>query len=107
MRIKKDNNLRRVGSFGDECTCVIPKPIEMKKTGDDEAEKDQWEACERIQQLREERGLKDMHEMQVWFIHRIHEFLMEHGRHMVGWDEIFEKRLAPHALIMCRYHAPA
>ncbi|HKL20809.1 MAG TPA: beta-N-acetylhexosaminidase, partial [Tichowtungia sp.] len=43
-------------------------PSEFIHIGGDEAKKDQWEASERIQQLREGRGLKDMHEMQSWFI---------------------------------------
>ena len=75
-------------------------PSQYIHIGGDEAKKDQWEASERIQQLREERGLKDMHEMQSWFIHQLDEFLSANGRRLVGWDEIAEGGLAPNAVVM-------
>jgi hexosaminidase len=68
--------------------------------GGDEAKKNQWEASTRIQQLREERGLKDMHEMQSWFIRQIDDFLAAHGRRLIGWDEIAEGGLAENAAVM-------
>jgi len=68
--------------------------------GGDEAAKDQWESNERIQQLREERGLKDMHEMQSWFIRQIDDFLVSRNRRLVGWDEIAEGGLAKNAAVM-------
>ena len=75
-------------------------PSEFIHIGGDEAVKDQWEASERIQQLREERGLKDMHEMQSWFIGQIDDFLMANGRRLIGWDEIAEGGLAENAAVM-------
>lgn len=68
--------------------------------GGDEAPKDQWENNERYQKLREERGLKDMHEMQSWFIRQMDSFLTENGRRLIGWDEILEGGLAPGAAVM-------
>ncbi|VGO20844.1 beta-N-acetylhexosaminidase [Pontiella sulfatireligans] len=68
--------------------------------GGDEARKPQWEASERIQQLRKDRGLKDMHEMQSWFIKQIDNFLVENNRRLIGWDEIAEGGLAENATIM-------
>ena len=75
-------------------------PSKYIHIGGDEARKDQWEASARIQQLREERGLKDMHEMQSWFIRKLDDFLVEHGRRLVGWDEIAEGGLAENAVVM-------
>ena len=75
-------------------------PSEFIHIGGDEAKKDQWEASERIQQLREERGLKDMHEMQSWFIRQIDDFLVANGRRLIGWDEIAEGGLAENAAVM-------
>jgi hexosaminidase len=75
-------------------------PSEFIHIGGDEAKKDQWEASERIEQLREERGLKDMHEMQSWFIKQIDEFLVANNRRLIGWDEIAEGGLAENAAVM-------
>jgi hexosaminidase len=75
-------------------------PSEFIHIGGDEAKKDQWEASDRIQQLREERGLKDMHEMQSWFIKQIDDFLIANNRRLIGWDEIAEGGLAENAAVM-------
>jgi len=75
-------------------------PGEFIHIGGDEAKKDQWEKSERIQRLRKERGLKDMHEMQSWFIRQIDDFLVTHGRRLIGWDEIGEGGLAKNAAVM-------
>ena len=68
--------------------------------GGDEAVKDQWIASARAQQLIRERGLKDEHELQSWFIHQMDSFLTARGRSLVGWDEILEGGLAPNATVM-------
>jgi hexosaminidase len=65
-------------------------PGELIHIGGDEAEKGQWENNPRVQQLREERGLKDMAEMQHWFIRQLEVFLNEQGRKLIGWNEILE-----------------
>jgi hexosaminidase len=75
-------------------------PSEFIHIGGDEAKKDQWEASERIQALLAERGLKDMHEMQSWFIRQIDDFLTANGRRLIGWDEIAEGGLAENAAVM-------
>jgi len=65
-------------------------PGDAIHVGGDEVKKREWEASARIQELRRERGLKDMDEMQSWFLRQIQEFLVAKGRHLVGWDEILE-----------------
>lgn len=47
-----------------------------------------------------ELGLKDEHEMQSYFIRRMDTFLAQHGRRLIGWDEILEGGLAPGATVM-------
>ena len=75
-------------------------PSEFIHIGGDEAKKNQWEKSARIQQLREERGLADMHEMQSWFIKQMDDFLVANGRRLIGWDEIAEGGLAKNAAVM-------
>jgi hexosaminidase len=68
--------------------------------GGDEVIKDQWEASDYCRTLMAERDLKDAHELQSYFIRHFDTFLAEHGRRLVGWDEILEGGLAPGATVM-------
>jgi len=75
-------------------------PSKFIHVGGDEAVKDQWKESPQIQARIRELGLKDEAEMQSWFIRRMDAFLAEHGRRLVGWDEILEGGLAPGAVVM-------
>ncbi|HEX2536271.1 MAG TPA: family 20 glycosylhydrolase, partial [Chitinophagaceae bacterium] len=67
--------------------------------GGDEAPKDKWEASPLAQALIRERGLKDAHGLQSYFISRIEQFVNSKGRKLIGWDEILEGGLAPNAAV--------
>jgi hexosaminidase len=75
-------------------------PSEYIHIGGDEAPKAQWEKSEFAQKLIKEKGLKDEHELQSYFIQRIERFLNANGRQIIGWDEILEGGLAPNATVM-------
>ncbi len=75
-------------------------PSEFIHVGGDEADKAWWEESPRIQARINELGLKDDHELQSWFIRQMDHFLAEHGRRLIGWDEILEGGLAPGATVM-------
>ncbi|HBR93683.1 MAG TPA: beta-N-acetylhexosaminidase [Opitutae bacterium] len=75
-------------------------PSKFIHIGGDEALKNQWDASPRVQELLKERGLKDSHEMQSWFIKKMDDFLVANGRRLIGWDEIAEGGLAPNAAVM-------
>ena len=68
--------------------------------GGDEAHKTQWKASAEIQKKIRDLGLKDEAELQAWFTRQIDTFLTEHGRRLVGWDEILDGGLAPGAVVM-------
>jgi hexosaminidase len=68
--------------------------------GGDECPKDEWKASPRVQARMRELGIADEHELQSWFIRRMDVFLNEHGRVLIGWDEILEGGLAPNAVVM-------
>jgi len=68
--------------------------------GGDEAVKTQWKNSPKIQQRIRDLGLKDEHELQSWFIRQMDVFLTQHGRRLVGWDEILEGGLAENATVM-------
>ena len=75
-------------------------PSEYIHIGGDEAPKKQWEESEIAQEVIEREGLADEHELQSYFIGRIEQYLNEHGRQIIGWDEIMEGGLAPGATVM-------
>lgn len=68
--------------------------------GGDEAGKVAWRTCPKCQALMRREGLKDVDELQSYFIHRMGEMIEGDGRHFIGFDEILEGGLAPGAIVM-------
>ncbi len=75
-------------------------PGEYIHVGGDEAVKPQWENSARIRARMQEFGVKDAHALQGYFIQRMGKFLDQHGRRLIGWDEILEGELTPNATVM-------
>lgn len=75
-------------------------PSEYIHIGGDEAERTTWKNCPDCQKVMQENNLKDVAELQSHFTHRIEKFLNDHGRKLLGWDEIMEGKLAPNATVM-------
>ena len=59
-----------------------------------------WIRSNFCQNLIKEKGLKDEHGLQSYFIGRIEKYLNSKGRNIIGWDEILEGGLAPNATVM-------
>ena len=68
--------------------------------GGDEASKRNWPDCKLCQERMKQEGLSSPEELQSYMIARIERFLNEHGRSLLGWDEILEGGLAPNATVM-------
>ncbi|MDI6034424.1 beta-N-acetylhexosaminidase [Flavobacterium sp. LB2P84] len=75
-------------------------PSKYIHVGGDESPKDVWKRSEFCQQLIKEKGLKDEHELQSYFIQRMEKYINKNGRTLIGWDEILEGGLAPNAIVM-------
>ena len=75
-------------------------PSEYIHIGGDESPKTRWKNCPHCQALIKEKGLKDEHELQSYFIQRIEKSVNSKGRKIIGWDEILEGGLAPNAAVM-------
>ncbi len=75
-------------------------PSKYIHIGGDECSKRWWKENAFCQQLMKEKGLKDEHALQSYFIQRIEKFVNSKGRQIIGWDEILEGGLAPNALVM-------
>ncbi|MCO4291796.1 beta-N-acetylhexosaminidase [Solitalea sp. MAHUQ-68] len=75
-------------------------PSKYIHIGGDECPKLRWKNCHHCQTLIKEKGLKDEHELQSYFIQRMEKFINSKGRQIIGWDEILEGGLAPNATVM-------
>jgi hexosaminidase len=75
-------------------------PYKYVHIGGDECNKEQWQIDPDAQRRIKEEGLKDVFELQSYFIKRIEKIINAHGRIMIGWDEILEGGLAPNATVM-------
>ena len=75
-------------------------PSKYIHVGGDEATHTEWEKCFKCQARMKDHHLKDVHQLQSYFIKRIDDFLVSKGRTLVGWDEIMEGGLANNAVVM-------
>jgi len=75
-------------------------PSEYIHIGGDEAKKTPWTTCPKCRALMKKEGIKNVDELQSYFVKRIEKFLEGKGRKLIGWDEILEGGLAPGAAVM-------
>lgn len=68
--------------------------------GGDEVDMKFWRNCPKCQKRMKELGLKNTHELQSYFMHRMEEYVNSKGKAIIGWDEILEGGLAPNATVM-------
>ncbi|KIA93699.1 beta-N-acetylhexosaminidase [Pedobacter kyungheensis] len=92
------NTFTMLNNILDEVIAIFPsKYIHI---GGDEAPKTYWKESPFCQALMKEKGLKDEHELQSYFIQTIEKHVNSKGRSIIGWDEILEGGLAPNATVM-------
>lgn len=81
-------------------------PSEYIHVGGDECPKTQWEKCPKCQARIKALGLHSdashskEERLQSFVINHAEKFLNDHGRQIIGWDEILEGGLAPNATVM-------
>ena len=75
-------------------------PFEYIHMGGDECAKNFWEKSAAVKALMQKENLKDMHEVQSYFVKRVEKIVQSKGKKMIGWDEILEGGLAPNAAVM-------
>lgn len=75
-------------------------PFEYIHMGGDECPKNFWEKSDAIAQLMKKEKLKDMHEVQSYFVKRVGKIIESKKKKLLGWDEILEGGLAPNAAVM-------
>ena len=82
----------------DEVMALFPgKYIHL---GGDEAVKQQWKTSPAVQSQMKALGLRSEEALQSWFMEQVGRYLAEHGRTMVGWDEILQGGVPSTATVM-------
>ena len=66
-------------------------PSKYIHIGGDEADRTAWKSCPRCRHLARELGGVD--QVQCYLVEHAEKFLAEHGRTMIGWDEILKNNL--------------
>ncbi|MFL5787715.1 MAG: beta-N-acetylhexosaminidase, partial [Flavisolibacter sp.] len=75
-------------------------PFPYIHIGGDEAAKNFWEKSDAVKALSQKEGLKNMEEVQSYFIKRVEKIIQSKNKKLIGWDEILEGGLAPSAAVM-------
>jgi len=75
-------------------------PFEYIHMGGDETARNFWEKSEDIKALMKKENLKDLNEVQSYFVKRVEKIVNSKGKKLIGWDEILEGGLAPNAAVM-------
>ncbi|BFI95725.1 MAG: family 20 glycosylhydrolase [Rhodanobacter sp.] len=98
-----EKTLRFVDDVLDEVMRLFPsKYISL---GGDEADKQQWNASPEVRAQMHRLGLANMDQLQGWFIGRLAEHLVQHGRTPVGWDdELVAGATLPASQVVMSWH---
>ena len=68
--------------------------------GGDECYKGFWEKCSKCKMRMQKDHLKNLEELQSYFVKRVAAMVQKRGKQVIGWDEILEGGLAPETIVM-------
>src|SRR5260370_7924146 len=75
-------------------------PFEYIHMGGDETARNFWEKSDQIKALMKKENLKNLDEVQSYFVKRVEKIIESKGKKMIGWDEILDGGLPPNATVM-------
>lgn len=98
-----EKTLRFVDDVLDEVMRLFPS--KYVSLGGDEADKRQWNASPEVRAQMHRLGLANMDQLQGWFIGRLADYLVQHGRTPVGWDdELVAGATLPASQVVMSWH---
>ena len=68
--------------------------------GGDEVERTAWEECPNCRRRIADCRLGGVEELQPWFTLELERFCQDHGRQLIGWDEVARDGLSPQSRVM-------
>jgi hexosaminidase len=89
----KDSTMMFCKNVYDEVFSLFP--FNYVSIGGDEVNMSNWQACPDCQRRIKSEGLKSEVELHAWFIHQMEKHFNDHGKRLIGWDEILEGGLSP------------
>ena len=101
-----DNSLcpanEKVYSYLDKIFTEVAQlfPFPYIHMGGDETARNFWEKSDVIKALMQKEKLKNLDEVQSYFVKRVEKIIRSKGKKMIGWDEILQGGLAPNAAVM-------
>ena len=81
----------------EEVMDIFPSPF--IHIGGDEATMKTWSQCVNCRRRMEEEGYTEVKQLQGYLIRRIGAFVQDHGRRIIGWDEILETGVPREAVV--------
>ena len=96
--VGNDSTFTMLDKIFTEIAALFPNPY--IHVGGDEAYKGFWDACPKCQKRMADEHLKDVDELQSYFVKRVEKIVESKGKKLIGWDEILEGGLAPNATVM-------
>ncbi len=70
-------------------------PDDYVHIGGDEVDAAQWKGSAAVQAFMQAENLATPGQLQAYFNRRVHELLTQHGKKMIGWDEVLAPGLPP------------
>ena len=96
--VGKDQTIHFIEDVLDEIMEIFP--YEYIHIGGDEAFNSNWQRCPLCNQRMKDNNLKNYSELQSWFTKQIENYIIKHGKKMIGWDEILDGGVSPTSTIM-------
>ncbi|MBO0950815.1 family 20 glycosylhydrolase [Fibrella sp. HMF5405] len=75
-------------------------PSQYIHLGADEVEKTTWAQSPACQELMKREGIKNVEELQSYFVHRTEQFFKSKGKKLIAWDDALEGGISPTATVM-------
>ena len=75
-------------------------PFEYIHVGGDETAKNYWEKYDQVKELMKRENLKNMDEVQSYFVKRVEKIVTSKGKKLIGWEEIIQGGLPASATVM-------
>lgn len=87
----KESTYQFLEKFIAEMTTIFPSPY--LHIGADENNGAAWKENPKIVQFMAQQGMKDVHQLQAYFVRRMHTLLKKYQRTTIGWEELYEAGL--------------
>jgi hexosaminidase len=97
--VAKESNYTLIEDIVKELVEIFPS--EYLHIGGDEVRFSCWEPCPDCQKLMKEKGLKDGHQLEQYFLNRVSKILTKHNRKSMVWDEAVEGSMLDKSTLVC------